>query len=171
LALFTLGGVVVAQQTQPKPEESGSEVILKAGQAVVMGESKSIEDLLPANCKTWSMAEIPGRANTIFICKDGKWTEYVQKDKMSLDMIPKDKLAMLCAEADTGVPEPKPVTKTPVDKKANGKGLYSIRVQASVSQKRLMLDDPVKVPLLFEEAVSGSLKAKPDPKLAKKTSK
>jgi len=111
LALFTLGGVVLAQQTQPKNVAPGEEVTLRAGEGAVV-EQGTPEELLPKNCKTWNLAEIPGRASTIFICKEGKWTEYIQKDKISVDMIPKDKLAMLCAEADTEVSEPKPVTKT-----------------------------------------------------------
>jgi TonB family protein len=83
LALFTVVGIVWAQE---KTAEPGKDVTLKAGEsAVVAQEESSPEELLPKNCKDWNVAELPGKADNIFVCKGGKWIEYVRKDKACLE--------------------------------------------------------------------------------------
>jgi len=111
VAFVLLGGLILAQQ---KPAEKEQTVILKSGEASV---STVVNPSLPRDCKDWNIAEIPGQPDSIFICKAGKWIEYVQKDKLVAGSIPKDQLALLCAEEDTEVPEPKPESKPPAEKK------------------------------------------------------
>jgi hypothetical protein len=102
--LMICGGFAIAQE---KKAEQGQTVILKSGEATV---TTVVNPTLPKDCKDWNIAEIPGQPDTIFVCKAGKWIEYVQKDKVISISISKEKLAVLCAEEETEVPEPKPST-------------------------------------------------------------
>lgn len=77
LTLLTLGGILLAQE---KTVEPGEGVTLKGGVRTT-DEGATPEGLLPKKCKDWNVAELPGKANTIFVCKEGKWIEYVRKDK------------------------------------------------------------------------------------------
>jgi len=114
VALVLVGGVILAQQ---EPTEETHEIILNAGQGAVVGGSGNIADLLPKKCKDWMIAQVPGNEDDIFVCKAGKWIEYLRKDKLSTQYVKKDSLALACAEADTEIPSPKPESTPPDEKK------------------------------------------------------
>ena len=99
VAIILFGGIILAQE---KTVEPGQSVTLKPGESAVVEEAKgNPADLLPKDCKDWNVAELPGFSDSIFVCKAGKWIEYVRKDKVPA----------LCAEAKTEVkPVPKPAT-------------------------------------------------------------
>ena len=94
-----LGGIALAQRKKVEPGET---VILKAGQSAEVDSAVA----LPEGCKDWNITEVPGHSGSLYICKDGKWTEYVRKDK-----VPE-----LCAEQDTEVTPPKPEPNAPKPK-------------------------------------------------------
>ena len=78
LTLFTLAGIALAQQ---KSTEQGKDTTLKAGESAVIAVDATPEELLPKNCKDWNVAELPDNPDSLFVCKAGKWIEYVRKDK------------------------------------------------------------------------------------------
>jgi len=50
-----------------------------------MGEEKAaIADMLPDNCKDWSIYRVESKAlDSLFVCKGGEWIEYIPRKACS----------------------------------------------------------------------------------------
>jgi hypothetical protein len=91
LTLFILVGTGLAQQkpAEQKPVQAGGSTALNPGGVgteigAIEEEKAAIADMLPDDCKDWSIYRVKPKAiDSLFVCRGGEWIEYVPRKACS----------------------------------------------------------------------------------------